>query len=45
MDIYNLEPNATYRFRVWAVNQLGPGEYRQVLATTKAAIFDHGKSI
>lgn len=37
MDIYKLEPNKTYRFRVWASNKLGPGDYAEVKATTKSA--------
>lgn len=34
LEIYKLEPNTTYRFRVWATNKLGPGDYAEALATT-----------
>ncbi|XP_033225115.1 protein turtle homolog A isoform X2 [Belonocnema kinseyi] len=30
IDVYHLEPNTTYSFRVWATNQLGPGEIVEV---------------
>ncbi len=36
LEIYKLHPNTTYRFRVWATNKLGPGDYAEVVATTKA---------
>lgn len=35
LDIYKLEPNTTYRFRVWATNKLGPGDNAEYLTTTK----------
>ncbi|XP_022120911.1 Down syndrome cell adhesion molecule-like protein 1 homolog [Pieris rapae] len=34
IDVYHLEPNASYWFRVWANNVLGPGPPVEVLATT-----------
>ncbi|KAG6454887.1 hypothetical protein O3G_MSEX008925 [Manduca sexta] len=34
IDVYHLEPNASYWFRVWATNLLGPGPPVEVLATT-----------
>ncbi|CAG4959251.1 unnamed protein product [Parnassius apollo] len=34
IDVYHLEPNASYWFRVWATNVLGPGPPVEVLATT-----------
>ncbi|XP_059052220.1 uncharacterized protein LOC131846824 [Achroia grisella] len=34
IDVYHLEPNASYWFRVWANNMLGPGPPVEVLATT-----------
>lgn len=34
IDVYHLEPNASYWFRVWATNALGPGPPVEVLATT-----------
>ncbi|KPJ07044.1 Protein sidekick-like [Papilio machaon] len=34
VDVYHLEPNASYWFRVWATNALGPGPPVEVLATT-----------
>nr|CAG4641111.1 EOG090X0B8X [Eulimnadia texana] len=35
LEIYRLDPNTTYRFRVWATNKLGPGDYAEVMALTK----------
>merc|ERR1712137_215042 len=35
LNIYRLQPNTTYRFRVWATNNLGPGDYAECLTTTK----------
>nr|CAH0101546.1 unnamed protein product [Daphnia galeata] len=35
VEIYKLHPNTTYKFRVWAINKLGPGDYAEVMATTK----------
>ncbi|XP_063225073.1 protein turtle homolog A [Bacillus rossius redtenbacheri] len=34
IDVYRLDPNTTYVFKVWANNQLGPGEATQLQATT-----------
>ncbi|XP_044735760.1 protein sidekick-1 [Chrysoperla carnea] len=34
IDVYRLEPNTTYAFRVWATNQLGSGEPVEVHAKT-----------
>nr|CAG4652075.1 EOG090X0B8X [Triops cancriformis] len=42
MEIYNLQPNTSYSFRVWAVNALGPGIVTEVNATTKPAFDDAG---
>lgn len=30
IEVYKLEPNTTYAFRVWATNQLGKGEVAEV---------------
>lgn len=35
LNIYKLQANTTYRFRVWATNKLGPGDYAEYLTTTK----------
>lgn len=35
IDVYQLEPNSTYLFQVWANNKLGPGEITQVEAVTR----------
>ncbi|KAF6206083.1 hypothetical protein GE061_017308 [Apolygus lucorum] len=35
IDVYHLEPNATYVFQVWATNRLGRGEVTEVEAQTK----------
>ncbi|KOB64670.1 Uncharacterized protein OBRU01_23850, partial [Operophtera brumata] len=34
IDVYHLEPNASYWFRAWATNALGPGPPVEVLANT-----------
>lgn len=34
MEVYKLEPNTTYAFRIWAVNQLGRGDIAEVTSTT-----------
>ncbi|XP_015594105.1 protein turtle homolog A isoform X2 [Cephus cinctus] len=38
IDVYHLEPNTTYSFRVWATNQLGPGEIVEVEGHTHHSI-------
>lgn len=35
IDVYGLQPNTSYEFKVWATNQLGRGEVTQVVSTTK----------
>nr|CAG4651234.1 EOG090X0B8X [Simocephalus serrulatus] len=40
LEIYKLHPNTTYRFRVWATNKLGPGDYTEVITTTKDTVND-----
>lgn len=35
IDVYNLKPNTSYEFRIWATNQLGRGEKTSVIAVTK----------
>ncbi|BES95119.1 FN3 [Nesidiocoris tenuis] len=35
IDVYQLEPNSTYVFQVWANNRLGRGEITEVEALTK----------
>lgn len=34
IDVYKLEPNTTYAFRIWGTNQLGEGEIVEVESTT-----------
>ncbi|KAJ2938056.1 hypothetical protein O0L34_g14511 [Tuta absoluta] len=34
IDVYHLDTNASYWFRVWATNYIGPGPPVEVLATT-----------
>nr|CAG4638657.1 EOG090X0B8X [Cyclestheria hislopi] len=38
LEVYKLESNTSYRFRVWATNKLGPGDYTESFVTTKAAV-------
>nr|CAG4646490.1 EOG090X0B8X [Macrothrix elegans] len=45
LEIYKLHPNTTYRFRVWATNKLGPGDYAEAIATTRQHHIDEGTSI
>lgn len=34
LEIYKLEPNTSYAFRIWAVNQLGKGEITELISRT-----------
>ncbi|CAG9863503.1 unnamed protein product [Phyllotreta striolata] len=34
IEVYKLDPNTTYQFRIWATNQLGRGEITEVFGTT-----------
>jgi hypothetical protein len=34
IDVYKLQPNTSYEFRIWATNKLGRGEITQVIGTT-----------
>ncbi|XP_071057501.1 contactin-6 isoform X3 [Onthophagus taurus] len=34
LEVYKLEPNTTYAFRMWAGNKLGPGVKSEVINTT-----------
>lgn len=34
IDVYRLDPNTTYVFKIWANNNLGPGEETVLEATT-----------
>lgn len=34
IDVYRLDPNTTYVFKIWASNELGPGEETVLEATT-----------
>ncbi|XP_043281922.1 contactin-3 isoform X2 [Venturia canescens] len=38
IDVYHLEPNTTYEFRVWATNRLGRGEIVEVEGRTHYTI-------
>ncbi|XP_014214900.1 protein turtle homolog A [Copidosoma floridanum] len=38
VDVYHLEPNTTYIFRVWATNQLGRGEIVEVEGHTHYSV-------
>ena len=43
VDVYQLKPNVTYVFRVWAENKYGPSSTVEVTATTQSAFRDEGK--
>ncbi|KAK9696126.1 Fibronectin type III domain [Popillia japonica] len=34
IEVYKLEPNTTYVFRIWAVNNLGRGDITEIVSTT-----------
>lgn len=42
IDIYKLQPNTSYAFRIWATNQLGSGEITEVVATTLGVYQEQG---
>lgn len=42
VDVYHLEPNTTYTFRVWATNQLGRGEIVEVEGHTHHSVEELG---
>ena len=43
IDVYRLDPNTTYVFKIWASNELGPGEESVLEATTLHDIEEIGK--
>ena len=45
IDVYHLEPNTTYSFRVWATNQLGRGEIVEVEGHTHHSVEELGTLI
>lgn len=45
MEVYRLEPNTTYEFRIWANNQLGSGEVVTTNVTTLPETKEEGKVI
>ncbi|XP_055384900.1 uncharacterized protein LOC129614352 [Condylostylus longicornis] len=40
MEVYKLEPNSTYEFRIWGNNKLGPGEIVTTNVTTLPEMSD-----
>lgn len=42
MEVYRLEPNTTYEFRLWANNQLGSGEMVTTNVTTLSETKEEG---
>lgn len=42
IDVYHLEPNTTYCFRVWATNQLGRGEIVEIEGHTHHSVEELG---
>ncbi|XP_045463175.1 protein turtle homolog A isoform X3 [Harmonia axyridis] len=42
IDVYGLQPNTSYEFKVWATNQLGRGEVTQIVSTTKGYYSEEG---
>lgn len=42
IDVYKLEPNTSYAFRVWATNKLGSGEIVEVVGTTRPIYTEQG---
>lgn len=45
MEVYKLEPNTTYEFRIWANNALGPGEIVTTVVTTLPETKEEGKML
>lgn len=43
MEVYRLEPNTTYEFRIWANNQLGSGEVVTTNVTTLPETKEEGE--
>jgi hypothetical protein len=43
IDVYRLDPNTTYVFKIWAINQLGPGEETALEAMTLHDIEEIGE--
>lgn len=43
MEVYRLEPNTTYEFRMWANNHLGSGEVVTTNVTTLPETKEEGK--
>jgi hypothetical protein len=43
IDVYRLDPNTTYVFKIWASNELGPGEETVLEATTLHDIEEIGE--
>ena len=44
-SVYNLRPNATYYFRIFAVNKLGNGHNATVKADTKYSVEEINEAI
>lgn len=42
MEVYRLEPNTTYEFRLWANNQLGSGDVVTTNVTTLSETKEEG---
>lgn len=42
MEVYRLEPNTTYEFRLWANNQLGSGDIVTTNVTTLSETKEEG---
>lgn len=34
LEVYHLKPNTSYQFRIWATNEVGPGEVSTITART-----------
>lgn len=34
LEVYHLTPNTSYQFRIWATNEVGPGEVSTITART-----------
>ena len=44
-SVYNLRPNSTYYFRLFAVNKLGNGKNGTVMAETKYSVEEINEAI
>jgi hypothetical protein len=45
LEVYHLKPNTSYEFRIWATNDVGPGEMCTITARTIEPVQEKGEAI